>query len=237
MAEPGFKPTHPVAGAHLLTAVLRGQHPTKGSKAGSENEKGVAWQAEGTVSARCPARRPRAAARHREACGKEPAGTGSRACALGPTCSHARTHMHTGQYLSRPSWATQPSWTATLQSPPREQAAGEERERLGRQEVHREWPQAPLDRQPWAEGGGGEGSDFLALGWLLGVGLCDYRGWDRDNEVSVETQESSGAQRILRKASVQWDPLLISALEQAALFSPWPCGWLAPQGAKGILVS
>lgn len=45
----------------------------------------------------------------------------------------------------------------------------EERELLGRQEVQRgEWLQAPVEQL--AEGGGGEGSDFLALGWLLGVG-------------------------------------------------------------------
>ena len=37
-----------------------------------------------------------------------------------------------------------------------------------------EWLRAPVE--PPAEGGGGEGSDFLALGGLLGVGWSDYRG-------------------------------------------------------------
>lgn len=37
-----------------------------------------------------------------------------------------------------------------------------------------EWLQEPEEQL--AEGGGGEGSDFLALGWLLGVGRSDYRG-------------------------------------------------------------
>lgn len=67
-----------------------------------------------------------------------------------------------------------------------------------------------------AEGGGGDGSDFLALGWLLGVGPCDYRGWDRDNEVSGETLESSGAQRILHNPSLEGGPWVATALQQAA---------------------
>lgn len=48
-----------------------------------------------------------------------------------------------------------------------------------------------------AEGGGGEGSDFLALGWLLGVGLSDYRG--------AGTQPAGmGIMRCLPK---RWNPL------------------------------
>lgn len=50
----------------------------------------------------------------------------------------------------------------------------EEREPLGRQEVHRASGCRP--RFGLAEGGGGEESDFLALGCLLGVGRSDYRG-------------------------------------------------------------
>lgn len=68
----------------------------------------------------------------------------------------------------------------TSESPPRasssrrEEKSEEEREPLGRQEVHRRVA-AGAALGP-AEGGGGEGSDFLALGRLLGVGLSDYRG-------------------------------------------------------------
>ena len=158
--------------------------------------------------------------------------------------THMLTHMHSGQYLSRPSWETQPSWRATLPSPPRasssrrERESEEEREPLGRQEVHR----ASGCRRRFglaAEGGGGEGSDFLALGWLLGVGLSDYRGagtqpagTDGDNEVSAETQDSSGAQRILHNPRLELGPRVITALEKAAwtFLSGHVGGWLAAQG-------
>lgn len=98
--------------------------------------------------------------------------------APGHTCSHTCTQGSTCHVLlGRLSPAGEPHFRV-----PREQAAAgergeseEEREPLGRQEVHR----ASGCRRRFglaAEGGGGEGSDFLALGWLLGVGLSDYRG-------------------------------------------------------------
>lgn len=116
---------------------------------------------------------------------------------LGHICSHTCT----GQYLSRPSWETQPSWRATLPNSPRasgsrREESEEEREPLGRQEVH----QASACKAPVGlatEGGGGEGSDFLAPGWLLGVGLSDYRG--------PGTQPAGmGIMRCLLNAGILW---------------------------------
>lgn len=161
--------------------------------------------------------------------------------APGHTCSHTCTQGSTCHVLlGRLSPAGEPHFRV-----PREQAAAgergeseEEREPLGRQEVHR----ASGCRRRFglaAEGGGGEGSDFLALGWLLGVGLSDYRGagtqpagTDGDNEVSAETQESSGAQRILHNPRLELGPRVITALEKAAwtFLSGHVGGWLAAQG-------
>lgn len=155
-------------------------------------------------------------------------------------------HMHSGQYLSRPSWETQPSWRATLPSPPREQAAAgergeaeEEREPLGRQEVYG----ASGRRRcfgPRAEGGGGEGSDFLAWGWLLGVGLSDYRG-------AGTQQAGMGIMRCLSKCRnplehresytiPAWNGAhgLSLAGESSLDISLWPCGCVAvPTGPGG----
>lgn len=81
-----------------------------------------------------------------------------------------------------------------------------------------EWLQEPEEQL--AEGGGGEGSDFLALGWLLGVGRSDYRGAGtqpaRDNEVSAETQASFGAQRSPHNLCLEQGLWVITTLEKAA---------------------
>lgn len=70
--------------------------------------------------------------------------------------THMLTHMHSGQYLSRPSWETQPSWRATLPSPPRASSSRRERRIRGGERTVRQaggppgkWLQAPL----WAGGG------------------------------------------------------------------------------------
>lgn len=115
----------------------------------------------------------------------------------------------------------------------------EERERLGRLEVHRiVAADAALGR--WlAEGGGGEGSDFLALGWLLGVGRSDYRG--------TGTQPAGmGIMSCLPKRSILWSReahttlawnraqgLLLPRRRQPGPFS-LPCGQLAPWGLVSL---
>lgn len=129
---------------------------------------------------------------------------------------------------------------------PREQAAAgergeseEEREPLGRQEVH----QASGCRHRFglaAEGGGGEGSDFLALGWLLGVGRSDYRG-------SGTRPAGMGIMRCLPKyrnplehresyTIPAWNGAHGLSLpgESSLDLSLWPCGWVAgPTGPGG----
>lgn len=86
----------------------------------------------------------------------------------GHTCSHACAHMYTRRYLSRPSWETQPSQRATLPGPPeskQQQERGEseeEREPLGRQEVHRRVAAgAALGRRRKA----GEGRGVISWPW------------------------------------------------------------------------
>lgn len=101
----------------------------------------------------------------------------------------------------------------------------EEREPLGRQEVPqasgewREWLRAPVELP--AEGGGGEGSDFLAVGGLLGVGWSDYRGAGTGlaragiMRCLSKTQASFGAQRSPHNPCLEQGLWVTTALEEA----------------------
>lgn len=82
-----------------------------------------------------------------------------------------------------------------------------------------------------AEGGGGAGRDFLALGWLLGVGRLAGviteagAGWDGDNEVSAETagilcSTEKPTQPLLGTGPVGWS----HALKAAWTFDFGPVG-------------
>lgn len=182
---------------------------------------------------------PRAAVRRGEACGQRPVGTGSPTCTPG---THMLTHMHAGPYLSRPSWETQPSWRATLPRPPRASSSGRERRIRGGERTVRqaggppgEWLQAPL--RAAAEGGGGAGSDFLASGWLLGVGPSDYGGAGTQPAGTgimrcLPKCRNPLEQRILHNPCLERGPRVITAWRKQPGPFPlvmWVGGW--PHGA------
>jgi hypothetical protein len=78
-----------------------------------------------------------------------------------------------------------------------------------------------VQRLPWAEGGGGEGSDFLARdGCWAWACVITEAGWD--NEVSVETQESSGAQDLTQ--SLSWVILSWRRQSGSASEATWVAG-------------
>lgn len=95
--------------------------------------------------------------------------------------THMFTHMHSHAHWAVPvtsflgdSAQLESHTSESPRASSSRKGESEEREPLGRQEVHRASGCRP--RFGLAEGGGGEESDFLALGCLLGVGRSDYRG-------------------------------------------------------------
>ena len=168
---------------------------------------------------------------------------------------HAGTHMftcmrsHVHQAVPVTSFlgdSAQPE-SHTSESPREQAAAGKERIRGGETTVRQAGgpPASGCRRRigPAAEDGGGEGSDFLALGRLLGVGRSDYRG-------AGTLPARTGIMRCLQNAGILWStenppqsrpgigPVGYHCPGEGSLDLPlWPRGWLAPQGlvAPGIL--
>lgn len=182
---------------------------------------------------------------------------GSTQQAAGDTSSHAWmpgihmfTHMHSHAHWAVPvtsflgdSAQLESHTSESPRASSSRRGESEEREPLGRLEVHRVVGSGCRRCfGPLAEGGGGEGSDFLALGWLLGVGRSDYRG--------TGTQPAgTGIMRCLPKrrhplehreahTTLAWNRaqgLLLPQRSQPEPFS-LACGQLAPWGLVSLRI-